>query len=189
VKLPPPASTTPPRAGQHPGQALRFVAVLVFVTFALPLFALAGFLAWRQYRVLSTWPAVDALVTKAEWTTNANRASHPPATAYSARFTFRYMAAGRVYDSTVDVGYASTRRSDVERWMAQMPVGSHQRMRYDPRNPGDVTLATDLSSRTFTAPLTLAKWAGVLAVVCGTLFLLGSRASRRQATLSSSSSG
>jgi hypothetical protein len=142
---------------------------------------LAGLLAWHQYRILTTWPAVDAVVTKVDRTSTTTRSSRPPVTSYGARFTFRYTAQGHMYDSSADLGYNSSIRSDIERWMAQVPAGSHQRIRYDPQNPAHISLAVEYTPRSFAAPFTLAKWAGIIAAVSLFLYWLGCRDGRSTA--------
>jgi hypothetical protein len=164
---------------RRPGQTLKFLAVAIFVAFPLPMAFLSGLLAWHQYRVLTGWPAVDAVVTKVDWTSVTTHTSRQPVTSYGARFSFRYSAAGRVYDSSSDLGYTSSIRSEVEHWMAQMPIGSRQRIRYDPRNPANISLVADYTPRSFAAPDRLAEWAGIIAVVCLILFWLGWRVGRR----------
>jgi hypothetical protein len=172
-----PAAT--PNRGRRPGQTMKLFAAAVFLAFVFPMLFLAGLLAWHQYRILTTWPAVDAVVTKVEWTTATTHTSSPPITSYGARFSFRYMAGGRVYDSSADLGYSSSIRSDIERWMAQMPAGSHQRIRYDPRNPANFSLAADYTPRSFAAPFMLTKWAGLIAAAAAILFWLGWRSAKR----------
>ncbi len=172
-----PAGAPPPL--RRPGQTLKLLAAALLAAFVLPLLLLAGLLAWHQYRILTTWPAVDALVTRAEVTTSATHVSRPPATSYGGRFGFRYTANGRVYQSSSDLGYNSPRPSDIVRWMAQMPAGSHQRIRYDPSNPAHISLVTDYTPKSFAVPFTLAKWAGIIALVAGLLFWLGWRAGKK----------
>ena len=173
----PPAVVSPPRV---PGQTLKLLGAAVFLAFAVPLALLAGLLAWHQYHILTRWPAVDAVVTKAEWTTTRNT-SRPAVTSYGARFSFRYSAGGREYNSSADLGYSSSQRSDIERWMQQMPAGSHQRIRYDPANPSTISLASDYTPMSFAAPFTLAKWAGLITLVSLVLFGLGWRKGKRAA--------
>ena len=164
-----------PNRSRRRGQTLKLFAAAVFLAFVLPMLFLAGLLAWHQYRILTTWPAVDAVVTKVEWTTATTHTSRPPITSYGAHFSFRYVAGGRVYDSSADLGYSSSTRSNIERWMRQMPAGSHQRIRYDPGNPANISLAADYAPRSFAAPYTLAKWATIIAGVCGILLWIGWR--------------
>ncbi len=168
------AGTPPPP--RRPGQTLKVLAAALFLAFVLPLLLLAALLAWHQYRILTMWPAVDAVVTRAEVTTSANHASRLPGTSYGGRFSFRYTASGRVYESSTDLGYSSPRRPDIARWMVQMPAGSHQRIRYDPSNPVHISLVTDYTPKSFAVPFTLAKWAGIMALLAGLLFWLGWRA-------------
>ena len=174
---PPAANSSLPR---RPGQTLKLLAVAIFLAFVLPMLFLAGLLAWHQYRILTIWPAVDAVVTRVDWTSITNHTSRPPVTSYGARFTFRYTAQGHIYDSTAGLGYNSSIRSDIERWMAQMPDGSHQRIRYDPHNPAHISLAVDYTPRSFAAPFTLSKWAGIIAAMGVFLYWLGWRAGKRE---------
>lgn len=141
----------------------------------MPLALLAGFLAWHQYRILSSWPAVDAVVAGVDSTTTTTHSAGSAITSYGARFTFRYTAGGRVYESGADLGYTSSIRSQVERGIKQMPVGTHQRIRYDPGDPAHISLAVDYTPRSFAAPYALAKWAGLIAAVCALLFGVGWR--------------
>ncbi|HKU21697.1 MAG TPA: DUF3592 domain-containing protein [Terriglobales bacterium] len=166
------ASNRPPR----PGQTLKVVAAALFLAFVLPLLLLAGLLAWHQYRILTTWPAVDAVVTSADWTTYDSAPGRRPV--YGARLSFRYPAAGRAYEASAELTAAA--RSEVERWMKQMPVGSHQRIRYDPGHPATITLAADYTSRSFAAPRALAKWAVIIAAASTGLFGLGWRAGKQR---------
>ena len=180
-----PAAHAAPGLLRRPGQTLKLLAAAIFLAFVLPLLFLAGLLAWHQYRILTTWPAVDAVVARADWTSTTAHNSRPPITSYGARFTFRYTAQGRVYDSSAELGYNSSDRSDIEHWLAQMPVGSHQRIRYDPHNPAHISLAVDHTSQSFAAPYTLAKWAGITGAVGVFLYGLGWRAGKREAEVRS----
>jgi hypothetical protein len=171
---------------RRPGQTLKLLAAAIFLAFVLPMLFLAGLLAWHQYRILTTWPAVDAVVTSVDWTTTTSHTSRQPIISYGARFTFRYTAQGRVYDSSADLGYHSSIRSDVEHWMAQMPAGSHQLIRYNPHNPANISLAVDYTPRSFAAPYySLAKWAGIIAAICVGLFWLGWRAGKKESVVRS----
>jgi uncharacterized protein DUF3592 len=180
-----PAANVPPGLPRRPGQTLKLLAAAIFLAFVLPMLFLAGLLAWHQYRILTTWPAVDAVVARADWTSTTTRNSRPPITSYGARFTFRYTARGRVYDSSAELGYGSTNRSDIERWLAQLPVGSHQRVRYDPHNPAHISMAAEYTPLSFAAPYTLAKWAAIIAAVGVFLYGLGWRAGRRESAVRS----
>ena len=176
-----PAATSAVAASKRPrrpGQTLKVLAAALFLAFVLPLLLLAGLLAWHQYRILTTWPVVDAVVTKVDWTTTTTHTTRAAITSYGARFTFRYPAGGRVYESSADLGSTSSIRSQVERWMQQMPAGSHQRIRYDPSHPATITLAADYTSRSFAAPRALATWAGIIAAVCAVLFWVGWRSGK-----------
>ena len=144
---------------------LKFFAAAVFLAFALPLGMLAGFLGWHQHRILTNWPLVDALVTKAEVVQNTG-------STYSVRFGLRYAAQGRVYDSSVAIGSAPSRAA-AGRWLEQMAVGSRVRLRYDPRDPAEISLVAGSTPRSYAAPRMLARWAAVMAAISLILLWLG----------------
>ena len=135
-------------------------------------------MSWHQYRILHTWPVADAVVTKSE-VTESTGGSSATAKMYGVRFNFRYSAAGRVYDTMAEVGYDSPSRSQAERWVEQMPVGSHQNIRYDPSHPATISLAAERTPTSFAAPLALWKWAGIGVAACLLLLGLGWRKGRR----------
>lgn len=172
----PPAKIASPPA--RPGQTLKVFAAAVFLALVLPLLLLAGLMGWHQYQILHNWPVADAVVTKSEVTTSAAAGSAPAGQRYGVRFKFRYTAAGRVYETSADVAYDSPHRAQVERWVQQMPVGSHQRIRYDPGNPATISLAAEHTPTSFAAPLALGKLAGVGMVLSVLLFGLGWRRAR-----------
>jgi hypothetical protein len=140
---------------------MKVFAAAVFLALVLPLALLAGLMSWHQYRILHTWPVADAVVTKSEVTATPGGGSPSAAKIYGVRFNLRYIAAGRVYDTSADLGYNSPTRSQAERWVEQMPVGSHQSIRYDPSQPATISLAAERTPTSFAAPFGLAKWAGV----------------------------
>ena len=174
----PPAKIASPPA--RPGQTLKVFAAAVFLALVLPLLLLAGLMGWHQYQILHNWPVADAVVTKSEVTTSAAAGSAPAGRRYGVRFKFRYTAAGRVYETSADVAYDSPHRAQVERWVQQMPVGSHQRIRYDPGDPAHISLAVDYTPRAFAAPRALAKWAVIIAAASTGLFGLGWRAGKQR---------
>ncbi|HEU5334614.1 MAG TPA: DUF3592 domain-containing protein [Terriglobales bacterium] len=176
AKAPPAQVVSPPA---RPGQTLKVFAAAIFLALVLPLSLLAGLMSWHQYRILHTWPVADALVTKSEVTETGGGSAASAAKVYGVRFNFRYTAAGRVYDTRADLEYDSPSRSQAERWVEQMPVGSHQHIRYDPSHPATISLAAEHTPTSFSAPLVLTKWAGMAVAVCVLLLGLGWRKGRR----------
>jgi hypothetical protein len=143
--------------------ALRWIGVLILLFFAVPLALIAGFLAWRQYRILKTWPAVDAQVVRAEAVPSPSPAGQREN--YAAEFVFRYEVAGRSYATTATPVYGSS-LPEVQRWLRQLPVGSHRAVRYEPDNPQIISLAVDYRSLSFVVPYRLGRSALFLAM-CG----------------------
>lgn len=118
------------------------IGVTTFLFLGLILVGSAGWNAHRQYRILTQWRSVDAQVTECRivsgphshedvnrhWTTT---------TEYWLSMNVRYTVAGRDY-----IGHLSTSASDdynaVRRWEDENAPGTHQRIRYDPRDPADI---------------------------------------------------
>jgi hypothetical protein len=144
--------------------ALRWIGVLTLLFFSVPLAVVAGFLGWRQYRILKTWPSVDAQVVRANWTRHPAQSSREPVDSYGAEFLFRYSVGGRQYESVATSGYNSVNLREVQGWLNQVPVGSHRTVRYEPDNPQVISLATDYGGLSFAAPYALARW--VLITFC-----------------------
>jgi hypothetical protein len=144
--------------------ALRWIGVLTLLFFSVPLALVAGFLGWRQYRILQTWPAVDAQVVRANWTRHPAQSSRGAADSYGAEFLFRYSVGGRQYESVATPDYNSVSLREVQEWLHQVPVGSHRTVRYEPDNPQVISLATDYGGLSFAAPYALARW--VLITFC-----------------------
>jgi Protein of unknown function (DUF3592) len=152
--------------------ALRWIGVLVLLFFAVPLALIAGFLAWRQYRILKTWPAVDAQVIRA---VAVPRPGSPrqPQEGYAAEFVFRYELGGHTYEATATPVYSSS-LPEVQRWLGQLPVGSHRAVRYDPDNARIISLAVDYRSLSFVAPYRLGRSALSLMAFAVALIAVGS---------------
>jgi hypothetical protein len=144
--------------------ALRWIGVLIVLFFAVPLAVIAGFLAWRQYRILKTWPAVDAQVVRAKAVPDPRQSSQVREN-YAAEFVFRYEVAGRSYETRATPVYSSS-LPEVQRWLRQLPVGSHRAVRYEPDNPQIISLAVDRRSLSFVVPYRLGRSALFL-VMCG----------------------
>jgi hypothetical protein len=149
--------------------------------FVVPLALIAGFLAWRQYRILKTWPAVDAQVVHSDWARHGSQSGRGPVGSYSVEFRFRYRVGGRLYESRATAGYNSANFAEVQRWLKELPVGSHREIRYEPDNPQVISLANDYGALSFAASYALARWVLVLGAVAGALILLGWYVDRRRA--------
>jgi hypothetical protein len=159
------------------GHRLQFFGALVLVLFALPLALIAGFLAWRQYRILKTWPAVDATVVQSRWVESRSRPGPGRGDSYGAEFQFRYSVAGREYEAIARPGYSSS-YDQARRWLGELPVGSRRRIRYEPDNPQVISLANDYGTLSFAASYALARWVLIIAAASIVLIVAGRRLER-----------
>jgi hypothetical protein len=165
-------------ARNRAGKSLQFFGALVLVLFALPLGLIAGFLAWRQYRILTTWSAVDATVVQSRLVESRSKSSAGRGASYGAEFQFHYSVAGREYQAAASPGYTSS-YDQVRRWLAELPVGSRRRIRYEPDDPQVISLANDYGTLSFAASRALGRWALILAAV-GIAVVAGGRRLERK---------
>jgi hypothetical protein len=159
------------------GKSLQLFGLLLLVLFALPLALISTFLAWRQYRILTTWPSVEGTVLQSRWVQNGGNSGRGRATAYGAEFRFRYFVNGRSYEAVATPGYQAS-YDHAKSWLAELPVGSRRRIRYEPDNPQVISLASDYSTLSFAASYALARWVLIIGGVCVALILVGRRLER-----------
>ncbi len=171
------AAVTPTgRARSRVGRGLQVIGGLVLLLLVVPLALIAAFLAWRQYRILSTWPQVEGTVIQAHWI--EDRSQPGRAATYGAEFQFRYVVGGREYQAVAAQGYNGS-YDQARRWLSELPVGAHRRIRYEPDNPLVISLASDSSTLSFGVVYGLARWALILAGACLIMLIGGWRLGRK----------
>ena len=128
---------------------------LQFLSAACILLALASIVVaapsyWQQYRILKTWPAVDAIVV--------NRAIVPFAderggALYAGQLTFGYRVHGRDYVGVYQFPHLSTHAERKQKQLAPFPVGSNHSVRYHPADPSDIRIQAGYNVHFFVVPV------------------------------------
>jgi hypothetical protein len=110
----------------------------------------------QKYRRIDRWLPVNALVLDfkvlQEPCGHAGRADN----CYRAYFTLQYAVQGRILISGTQSDHMGSYSSEVWDWI-QYQRGSHQRIRYNPAQPEEVTVE-DYNLRSFREPLKLGGW-------------------------------
>jgi hypothetical protein len=138
--------------------SLRLIGVAFFIFF-FGFLLLSSAFWYQQWKVLHTWPVVQAEVLQS----NVVPATVKGKTAYDVFLQFRYSLPGRVLDST----YRSNRLSgspDRKRAEAnRFPVGKHVLVLYNPEDPTKLRLDPGYNLRFFAIPALIT----LLGIICG----------------------
>jgi hypothetical protein len=139
-------------------------AFLIFAGIAVAM-ALPPF--WRQYRVLSAWPEVNAQVVRSDVVQLTFAGNKYYAWDLQLLFT---------RDGSPHFGSAAPRQSrdyqEVRRASDEFPVGSYHNVRVNPANPQEIRLHAGWNRRFFAVPILLGGVAGVFGAIALALFFL-----------------
>jgi hypothetical protein len=145
--------------GQRSGRQM-FAFALVWL--AVPLLALAGWLAIRRIDRLLHWSKADAEVRRADVYLATPRTTTKRNMSWGARVTIRYVANGQGVETTVDRGFQSGVRPWMEHWARHYPTGSHRKVLFDPASPAEADLDGEWSLANFDLPIGYALGAAIL---------------------------
>lgn len=131
---------------------LRGMGILLLAVGAF--FLVSGlFTGAQKYRRIGQWLPVNALVSDFSVLQEpCGRASN----CYRAYFTLQYDVQGHRLISGTQSDHTGSYSSEVSDWI-QYQRGSHQRIRYNPARPEEVTVE-DYNLRSFREPLKLGGW-------------------------------
>jgi hypothetical protein len=140
--------------------SLRLVGVAFFIFF-IGFLLLASPFWYQQWKVLHTWPEVDAEVIQSDVTPVTVRGK----TGYDVFLAFRFRVGDRIIDTTYrsnrPSGSADRKRAEA----ARFPVGSHVRVLHQPDNPSKLRLDPGYNLRFFAIPALITS----LGIGCGLL--------------------
>ena len=139
-------------------------------------------IGYRPYRIMKTWPAVDAEVVHTEMVSRTTRSlgSHlGRGTIYGATFVFRYAVNGQPYVSQADIGYRTSSQTEMAKWVREFAEGTHHTIRYDPADPLRISLAAGFDAAAFAPALAFLRWALILGAV-GVLLLFACNLIRKE---------
>jgi hypothetical protein len=142
-----------------------YIISAAFLIFAGIVMALALPPFWRQYRVLSTWPKVNAEVIRNDVVQLTFAGSKYYAWDLQLLFT---------RDGSPHFGSAAPRQSrnyeEVRRASDEYPVGSYHSVRVNPANPQEIRLHAGWNRRFFAIPILLGSVAGGFGAIALALF-------------------
>jgi hypothetical protein len=142
--------------------SLRLIGVAFFIFF-FGFLLLSSPFWWQQWKVLHTWPAVDAEVIQSTVVPITIKGRNKEKTGYDIFLQFRFKLGDRILDTT----YRSNRLSgspDRKRAEAsRFPVGKHVRVLYQPDDPTKLRLDPGYNLRFFWIPVLIT----MLGIICG----------------------
>jgi len=149
-----------------------------FIVMAVLFVGLAAWIGYPSYRIMHSWPAVDADVidskaysTITRWRSNQGRL----VTVYGTLVQFHYTVNGREYSSQIDIGYHSSVVGEMEGWARRFVPGTRHRIRYFPEDPNRISLAVGYHAVSFASSVALGRWALALGVLGLALLLVHRR--------------
>lgn len=144
-------ATAPERiARANPQRSGRQLWAFGFMWLGVMLLVLASWLAMNRIDRLLHWSRADAEVQRSEvFLTNPGKTK----SAWGAAVTIRYVANGRLVETTVVRGFQTGIRSWMEQRTRRYPNGSHKRILFDPASPLEADLDGEWSVATFSLPI------------------------------------
>lgn len=143
----------------------------IFAIVGVVLLGIGGWLGNRQYTIITTWPAVDAEVTRSRVT--SGRDSKGTAM-YGAEIEFRYTVAGKERVTPSSVGYTTSSYLDMKHKVDRYAPGTRHPVRYNPTDPDDIRFNAGYNFGFFLLPIVL----GGMGMVFASLGIAGLFTSR-----------
>ena len=100
---------------------------------------------WQQYRILKTWPAVEATVADRRV---ARLADNTGGSLYAAQLAFSYRVQGRDYTGLYEFPHLSTHPERKQKQLADFPPCSVHPIRYNAADPTDIRIQVGYMSTT-----------------------------------------
>ena len=134
----------------------------IFAIIGVVLLLLAGWAGRRQYRILKSWPSVEAEVVNSKIIRNQDAEN---GTMYRAAIDFRYVVAGKEYTVPGSSSYSSSSYSMMKQKVDDYAIGTRRPIRYNPADPGDMRFDVGYSFSFFFLPAIL----GLMGLIFGGL--------------------
>ena len=141
---------------------VRFFAAACLV-FAIVVFGYAVPFYIQQSRVLRTWPSVDAEVIGSRVVEHATTAGP----LYATEIRFTYLVNGQPVTGQFVFPHESTSRERKQAQVARFPVGSRQRILYNPADPSDIRSNPGYNVDFFVIPVFLSGVGFIFLVLAG----------------------
>jgi len=142
----------------------------VFLTLlGLAFLAPAVWMAREQYRLIQSWPEVEATGVRSEVVSYRGKSG----TMYRAEYELRYTVNGKEYITPFSSNVSSSSRSGRQQEADRYAPGTRHRIRFNPADPNDVRLNVGFRFGFFLLPLIFGG-VGLLVTVVGVWLLLRS---------------
>ncbi len=129
----------------------------VFAVLGLGLLAGAGWSGNRQYMILTTWPTVEAEVTKSQVTHHISHDSrhNTDTTMYQAKIEFHYMVENKEFTTPSTPGYSTSSYTSMKHMADVYAPGTRHPIRYNPADPNDIRFNAGYTFGFFFLPVLL----------------------------------
>jgi hypothetical protein len=155
---------------------LRVIASAFFIFF-LGFLGISAPLYWSQYRILGSWPTVEAEVTGSRVLVLQSQ-SGP---LHDIEVHFAFTVDGRPYTGVIHSNHLSTSRARKEKQAGEFPMGSHHLIHYNPRDPGDVRAQVGYNAHFFAVPIFISGVGAIFLVIGLVIWIFSSRRAGRPA--------
>ncbi len=139
---------------------LRVIASAFFLFF-LGFLGISAPLYWSQYKIVRTWPAVEAEVTRS--TVLALQTQSGPL--HDIEVHFAFSVDSRPYVGVIHSNHLSTSRARKLKQAAEFLVGSRHLIRYNPVDPGDVRAQVGYNVHFFAVPIFISGVGAIFLVI------------------------
>lgn len=118
---------------------------VIGLVFGLALLVLGGWIGWDFHTIWQTWPTVDAEVIGGDVEESAQYPTAREGIAtrlFTPRIEFRYTLHEKPYVTRAWLNPLDSQEKAQKSLLAGYPPGSHQMIRYNPKDPTDIRLGT-----------------------------------------------
>jgi hypothetical protein len=123
--------------------AANLIVCLGFLALAAPSYR-------QQYRILATWPAVEATVVRSRVLALPTDSSQ---TLYDAEYTFAFWLRDGMHQASLGSNHLSSNRERKEKQVARFPEGTRHSILYNPADPTDIRMQPGYNVHFFAVPV------------------------------------
>jgi Protein of unknown function (DUF3592) len=172
----------PTAGGEVRNRTGNDVVRVVGLFFAIPSLAALGlgvFVAYEQYKVITTWRTVTAQETQTRILTSSSYDSEKDksTTLYTPEITMQYTVEGKDYISKVGTDVSSSQYDSARVRIDANPPGTRQTVWYNPARPRETAIEAGYTTEFFAIPL-IACGIGLIGTFIGFAVILGAARNR-----------
>jgi len=149
----------------------NLIVCIGFLLFSLPFY-------WKQIHILYSWPAADAQVVRSQVIVAKNDLPDSALRYYDSDVQLLFTVNGQPHFAEV-LSHRSPQLAKVRYETNKFPVGSHNKIRYNPANLADVRVNAGVNRRFFFAPLLITGFGAIFAIFALIFWSMGRSGRRR----------